>query len=259
MESGNMPTEHHLKTQTDPNKVLFRLKKDLPKFKRFKVDDNGFDEYIQGIPFGLTVFYGEPGSGKSKLASYIANSVAAKGYHVLYVISESMIDIERLDSSIYTANFTIYLPKWQNVLDQIYALLNHTKADLLILDSITKLFSETSKAVEEADLRDALSQLKQDLSGVIPIIGISQIRGSGQFLYPAGGRAIDHESDLLIYFEKIPYRNVLGKIRKSAVNDIYTMHVEKDKHGLAYQSSALQVKYKKTMQKEELELSILEE
>jgi predicted ATP-dependent serine protease len=254
-----MPTDHQLKTTTDIKTIQYRLQKTKSKYKRYQVDDNGFDEYIQGIPYGLTIMYGEPGTGKSQMAAYIANMAVRKNFNVLYVFSESSIDTERLNPSVVTADFTAYLPRWEKVIDQIYALLNYTKADILILDSITKLFSETSKAVEEADLRDALSTIKKDLHGAIPIVGISQIRGSGQFSYPAGGRAIDHESDLLINFEKIRYRNILGKIKKSAVNEIYTIFVEKDKHGLAYQKSALQVNYIQTRNEPKLELKILEE
>lgn len=239
-----MPTKHNLKTTENIESLKFRINRNPHQFRRFSVSDT-FDQYIGGLPYGLTIFYGEPGTGKSYMANHIANITARKKKIVLYVFSESIIDTEKLDTeNIITLDYTYYLPSWQKVLEQIYAFLNATSADILILDSITKLFSETKKAVEEAELRDALSDLKRNLRNSIPIIGISQIRGQGMFTYPAGGRAIDHESDLLIEFEKMPFKENKGRVTKTQTSYIYTINVEKDKQGLAYTKSKLAVNYK---------------
>jgi predicted ATP-dependent serine protease len=235
---------------TDPNKVLFRLKADNLPPKRFRTYIDSLDSVtLGGIPYGLTILFGESGTGKSKFAQEIAKSVASKGTKVLYVYAESQLDIYDIKnvSNIYCANFIKYLPKWADTIDQIKFLLNYTDADLLIIDSSTTLFSNTTKAVEEAEVRTATFDLKEQIASKIPVIAVSQIRGQGMFTYPAGGRAVDHAGDMNIEFELIKATIENGKIRKSMTDRLYTLQFTKDKQGAAISNKVFKIDYTPAM------------
>jgi len=251
-----MPINHNFETKItkeNESKVLFRLKRNKTiTAKRLKTNTAFDDVSGGGLPFGLTILIGDPGTGKSRFSQEMARSVVKSGGIALYVYAESTIDLETLlrglnDEQLnrmQTADFLSYLPKWADALEQIKFLLNYTKADLLVVDSLTTLFSNTTKAVEEADVRSAIFDLKQQLAGKVPIIGISQIRGQGMFTYPAGGRAVDHASDMNIEFEilnaKLTENN---KIVKSMTDRLYTIEITKDKYGQSYTAHKLMVEY----------------
>ncbi|MEM3290860.1 MAG: hypothetical protein QW046_05020, partial [Candidatus Micrarchaeaceae archaeon] len=190
-------------------------------------------------------FVGDAGTGKSTLAQFISNKMADKGANVLYAFAESLIDVDlgNLHPNVKTANFYQMLPKWQTVIEQLMYFCSKLDIDLLVIDSLTTMFSETNKSVEEADLRGALSELKERVNSQIPIIAISQIRGQGMFTYPAGGKAVDHIADLLVYFAKTRGTSEAGQYAKSFGNYIFTLHVQKDKMGMAKQSREYEVIY----------------
>ncbi len=225
---------------------VWRLEKPKTYFRRLKTGNADIDKVFGGIPYGLTILSGPAGTGKSRFAQEIASYVS-KNTKVLYVYAESIIDALNFSvgssENIFTANYVQSRPKWEKAIEEILYLLNYTGAEMLIIDSITTLFSETTKAVDEADIRGATFQIKEKIESKIPVIGISQIRGSGMFTYSAGGQAVDHAADLLVYFNKIQGKIVNKKLEKSSTEYIWYLTIAKDKTGIAEQASKWQIVY----------------
>lgn len=207
---------------------------------RFTTDIKAIDKTFGGLPrVGLTTFWGPAGSGKSKMAKLIAS----KRENALYIVSESVIDAP--DNCII-GNYTKYLPSHDKALNELIAAIEHFKPTLVVIDSITTFFSVTSKAVMEADIRQAAFKLHQNSEKYnMPIIALSEIRGSGDYVYPAGGMSISHACSLLVFFNsavvETPWTAQKYKIKEG--EKVYTINIQKDKEGVADQGREFIVNY----------------
>lgn len=227
------------------NNPSWRLNRPKIDYNRVYTGIKDIDTVFGGFPYGITVFVGDAGTGKSMLAQHIANQMNRQGARVLYVFSESPIDVseDNLDKGVMVANFFQFRPKWPVAIEQILYFLSTLDIDFLVLDSMTTLFSETTKAVDEADIRGAISELKERLQNQIPVIAISQIRGQGMFTSPAGGKAVDHVADLLVYFSKVTGKSNAGQYQKSFGDYIWSINIQKDKTGMARQARKYEIIY----------------
>lgn len=211
------------------------------------------DSVFGGLPIGISVFVGEGGSGKSLLAKAIAKSVAkqkagvsvsGRANNVLYASSESYKDDP--GEPVIFLDYLQYKPKWFNVIAELEVFIQHYKPSVVVLDSSTRLFSVTSKAIEESDLSPAmwkLSELAQKYS--VAVIAISEVRGYGSRMYPAGGMSIQHAADLYVEFNRIPITTTWDSATYSAdMGDIvHTLSITKDKEGVADTSAIFDVQY----------------
>jgi len=242
-----MPPKFEYNHELVKKPPLWRLERPKRIFPRMKTGNNELDSVFGGgIPYGLTIFSGAAGTGKSRLAQEIT-SLLSKTHKILYVYNESVIDALNFETdkpdNIFTANYIQFKPKWQVAIAELLFLLEHTGADVMVIDSLTTLFSETSKAVDEADIRGAIFDLKEKINTQIPVIAISQIRGSGAFTYSAGGQAVDHAADMLISFSKTSGKVAGNKYVKSFTEYIWSISIVKDKTGMAEQHSRWEVIY----------------
>ena len=238
----------------EKKKVMNRLKEKRWSYNRFSTGLSSVDKaFGGGLPQGLTVFYGVGGSGKSMLAKAIAEGVSNRfpddieneDFPVLYVMTESGVDNPGYDL-VHAADYTAYIPNWEKAVNELFGLIIETGVKMVVIDSVTNFLSRTRKAVEEADIRGGLKLINQLSDGVLPILAISQIRGSSvNYQYPAGGRAVDHTGNLICKFARVPieaswdtknYGEPVGAIA-------YTMQIEKDKQGLARQNCIYKVTY----------------
>jgi len=185
-----------------------------------------------GLPYGLTIFVGAEGTGKTLLSHTIA-----KRSKTLYFYCEDRVDAVQ-HKNVVNVDYVSFLPKWSKAVKQLFKFIEMLKPALVIVDSITTFLSETNKAVEEADVRSGIFEIARHSSGVIPIIALSQIRGSGSFEYPAGGRAVSHAPILYVWFHRNRVVNRWDADRFGAkIGDIvWTVEVIKDKQGLAVQN-----------------------
>lgn len=231
------------------DKIKWRFEKRKWKPKRIKVYGE-WDRISGGLPNSLTIFAGEPGTGKSLLARSLAVNADKMGYEVIYILCESLADSpvfleERC--GVHVADYTRMLPRWERALQELWIAQEHFDADIIVIDSVTQFFSGTKKAVEEADVRTALRKLSTEAENRgIAVIGTSEVRGSGSFLYPAGGRAVDHRAWLYVWFDKIVINRWDAREYGLQVGEkVFTLEFVKDKHGLADATTIYAVEYPK--------------
>jgi energy-coupling factor transporter ATP-binding protein EcfA2 len=193
-----------------------------------------------GLPKGLTIFVGEAGSGKSTLARFIAKSMK----NVLYVTAEKTSDDPEAEG-VMVMDYRSFLPRWNKCLAEVLVTAEALKVDAIVIDSATRFFSGTNKAVEEADLRPALFELARKTENIIPVIAISEVRGSGWNMYPAGGQAVAHAPVLLIWFSKFVCRSPesSGRFDKNIGDKVWIIEVGKDSRNLAQSNAEFEVKY----------------
>lgn len=230
------------------SKSKLRLQKKRYVPKRFMTGLEGFDAVTRGLPYGLTILVGPAGCGKSLLAKTIANR-----HPTLYIIADSYADIPT-GPHVQVADYLSFLPKWRKAIDEMFGLAKDTKVGMVVIDSITKFASSTTKAVEEADLRASLFAISKRAEGRLPIVCLSEVRGHGQWTYPAGGAAVSHAANMLINFGKVRCQAPWEARKYDAeVGDlVWTMYIQKDKHGLAKQGHEFKLAYNADMDWPEL-------
>ena len=228
----------------DFNKIKYRVSRSNHKVERLLTGVKAVDSVFGGLPIGITVFVGEGGSGKSLLAKSIAHFMAESKKTVLYAISESYKDDP--GDPVVLLDYMKYKPMWTKVLAELEVFMDHYKPSLLVLDSSTRLFSGTRKAVEEADLSPAMWQLSElAQKKKVAIIAISEVRGYGSKMYPAGGMSIHHVADMYVEFERIPVTNrwISEAYNEELGNIVHVLSVTKDKEGMAETGSIYNVQY----------------
>lgn len=238
----------------DWGKVKLRLN---PEVKRREVEstrNRGLDDVLGGgLRKGLNLFCGEAGTGKTKMAKLITENFIRFDSSVLYVCAEDLVDNPRRINKVKSGgilsvlDYTKYLPLAKKSLSQVLGACEKLEPDLLVIDSLTCLFSGTTKSVEEADIRENVFILAQKVSGVIPVVGISEMRGQGWSSRPAGGSAVYHSAIMTLLFG----RELVG-------NDIvWVLDVMKDREGLANSSKRFRVRYDESKRRERVYLDEL--
>ena len=151
--------------------------------------------------------------------------------------------------NIHLMNFTKFLPNWKKAIDELFGTIIDYDADLAVVDSVTTFLSSTNKAVEEADVRPGVFEIAKKAERQIPIIAISQMRGSGNYKYPAGGQAIPHASSLLLNLNRIKVENrwQAEQYGHGEGDILWTFEVVKDKEGLAQQHKEFKITYDTSM------------
>jgi len=233
-------------TGIDYGKILFRLNPKLRELRFFQTNIQKLDWLLGGgLRYGLNLFVGDDGSGKSKLARKITNNC---GKRVLYVITEDYYDnpitIENKDR-VSILDYTFYQSAPKKCIDEVLVACEKLEPDLLVIDSLTGLLGGTTKSVIEADIRENTFYLAKKLCGILPCIAISQMRGEGWEKRSAGGTAIYHASILTLVFGvfivKTKEMQVLYDI--DVGNRIWTLYVRKDRLGKAKSDKVYEVIY----------------
>jgi len=229
-------------TVTDDTKkaVERRVLQETPHFDRFKTNFSDIDRVTGGFPYGLTIAYGSSGSGKSAFCKKIASE-----HFSLYICAESLIDAPVAPGCL-SMDYTKFLPFWEKAINELFVAITEYEPDIVFIDSLTTFLSGTKKAVTEADIREGVYTIAKLCLGIIPIVGISEVRFSGGIEYCAGGRAVDHAAVLLINFNKKHINAPWDASRygRNIGEWIYTVHIDKDKQGIALQNKDFEIKYK---------------
>lgn len=239
----------------DWDKIEWRLKERKWSKRRFKTGIKTFDSLVGGLPYGLTVLVGEAGTGKSLMAKTIASK-----HESIYICSEQLEDAPRDKNgnylkNVYPVNYTEFFPyqergvrdpKDYRVVREFCGLISECEPDLVVIDSISSFCVTTTKAILEADIREILFTVARLVENKIPVIGISQIRRQGYWVYPAGGEGVSHAASLLVWFKKIQaYNQDKANIYGKKLGDtLWTIDVHKDKQAMATQNKECEIVYK---------------
>ena len=218
----------------DWGKMKWRLNRSPPQRKRFPTKHSSFDRWMGGgLPRGLSVLYGEGGSGKTKLAHHIA----LKAENALYLAGEVINDAPdpRQFPNVNVMDYTSSRPRWDTMLAHIRTAVDKLEPDLLVLDSLSTIFDVTNKALPESDLRKSIGMVHREYEGKLPVIGVSEVRGTGYYQSTAGGEGVRHGCTLLVHFQHVFADNgpTAESMGISIGDDIFTIRVVKDKHNVA--------------------------
>lgn len=241
------PFDDELKDQVRWEQLKMRLNRKPRKVGRVQTGIAQLDDVLGGgIPNGLNVIYGPAGAGKSMFSKTICNSFVNRNKKILYFYGEDSFDApEPRPPYINTIDMVAYRPGPQKSVATMLKAIQEMKPDLAVIDSLTTILGGTSKAVQEADVREFTGQLAKRVSGIIPVIGISEIRGSGKYEGPAGGRGVLHAGLSVFYFGKV-FIDDKWKVQDygGEVGDLlWYFQVEKDRDGLAKQGRVFQLTY----------------
>lgn len=145
---------------------------------------------------------GDPGIGKSTLLTQAAAMLANEGHKVVYVSGEEAVAQIRLRAQrLNAANTTVELAAETNVED-ILATLNAAKRpDLVIIDSIQTLWSDTvdsSPGTVTQVRTGAQAMIRYAKKTGTAVVLVGHVTKDGQI---AGPRVVEHMVDGVLYFE----------------------------------------------------------
>jgi DNA repair protein RadA/Sms len=166
------------------------------------------------VPGSLILLGGEPGIGKSTLALQLA--LGLKHLKVLYISGEESARQVKLRADRINPTNQDCLILNETLLDNILTQAQNEKPDLIVIDSIQTLYTDTieSSPGSVSQVREtAASLLRYAKTTGTPIILIGHITKDGSI---AGPKVLEHIVDVVLQFEGD--NNYLYRILRSAKN-----------------------------------------
>lgn len=198
----------------------------INKEKRIKTQIHELDRVLGGgiVNGSLTLVGGDPGIGKSTMLLQMCQTVGKDDHNVLYVSAEeSVAQIKIRAERLEVDTDNLYLISETN-LDFIETLIKDTEPDVVIIDSIQTVYSESlnSAAGSVSQVREATGILMRLAKGLgISIFIVGHVTKEGAI---AGPRVLEHMVDTVLYFEgerHAAYRILRGvKNRFGSTNEI---------------------------------------
>lgn len=145
---------------------------------------------------------GDPGIGKSTLLMQAAAALSRRGHRIIYVSGEEAVAQVRLRAQrLGAASTDVLLAAETNVEDILATLAEGKRPDLVIIDSIQTLWSDTADS--------APGTVTQVRTGVQAMIRFAKQTGAAMVLVGhvtkegqiAGPRVVEHMVDAVLYFE----------------------------------------------------------
>ena len=154
------------------------------------------------VPGSLIVMAGEPGAGKTTLASEVVINLA-KGGRVAYISGEesaaqARMRFERLGAKLDEINLPLSI---ETSIERICQSIDSGLYDLVVVDSIQTVFSEASPGApgSVSQVRECTHQLMRAAkSSGVSVIIVGQVTTDGEM---AGPRALEHLVDVVLAFE----------------------------------------------------------
>ena len=177
-----------------------------------------------GVVMGSVVLLGgEPGAGKSTLLLQLCGAIS-RAHRVLYVTGEESVRQIKLRADRLQVEQENVLLVAENDIDQICALIERDKPDLVVIDSIqtmntTDLTSSTGSVSQVKECASRLLAVAKNLE--IPTFIVGHVNKDGAI---AGPKVMEHIVDTVLYFEgdkTLPYRILRAvKNRYGSTNEI---------------------------------------
>jgi len=145
---------------------------------------------------------GDPGIGKSTLLTQAAAALAAKGHRIVYVSGEEAVAQIRLRAQrLGVASTPVELAAETNVEDILATIAEGKRPDLVILDSIQTLWTDTADSAPGTVTQvrsSAQAMIRYAKSTGAAIVLVGHVTKEGQI---AGPRVVEHMVDGVLYFE----------------------------------------------------------
>lgn len=153
------------------------------------------------VPGSMALIGGEPGIGKSTLLLQAAARMVEGGRRVLYASGEESAEQIRLRADRLTEAAGGVLVLGETHLETVLDVTREVKADLLILDSIQTVFTDTLESAPGSvgQVRESAARLMRFAkdSGVAVIV-VGHVTKGGTL---AGPKTLEHIVDTVLYFE----------------------------------------------------------
>ncbi len=170
---------------------------------RIKTGVGEFDRVLGGgiVDGTLILIGGDPGIGKSTLMLQVLSSLSASGKKCLYVSGEESVrQISMRGKRLNSHGASMFVVS-ETDLDSILAMVELTKYDALVIDSIQTVFhpdvSSTPGSVTQ--IREAAMQfMKLAKTTGLPVFLVGHVTKVGAI---AGPRIMEHMVDTVLYFE----------------------------------------------------------
>ena len=153
------------------------------------------------VPGSMALIGGEPGIGKSTLLLQAAARMVEGGRRVLYASGEESAEQIRLraDRLIEPAGGVLVLGETH--LETVLEVTREVRADLLILDSIQTVFTETLESAPGSvgQVRESAARLMRFAKDTgVAVIVVGHVTKGGTL---AGPKTLEHIVDTVLYFE----------------------------------------------------------
>jgi len=153
------------------------------------------------VPGGVILMAGEPGAGKSTLATDVVNKVALTGKTTLFVSSEEAREQIALRAQRIGATSDGMYIAAETDLARVLGHIEALSPDLVVVDSIQTLASgeidaRAGSMSQVIEVSTVLSRIAKERG--IPMILIGQVTKDGNI---AGPRTVEHLVDVVLHFE----------------------------------------------------------
>ena len=227
--------------------IRLRLNKPPREVSRVATGWDSLDTLLGGgVPKGLIVVYGDAGTGKSKFSDAISKGLLEQKLPGAYFIGDDTKDAPKpIPKYLNTLDFVAYKMHPEKACKSILMALTELQPKYAVLDSLSTIFNATIKAVSEAEIREWVQSLAQHVSGKIPVIGISETRGTGYNYKPAGGTGVLFPSIMNIHLQKVRIKHKWDAHRYGGREGEYKwlITIVKDRDGLATQNKDFILEY----------------
>ena len=179
------------------------------------------------VPGSLVLIGGEPGIGKSTLVLQVVLNLTGK--RILYVSGEESVKQIKLRAERLQAHNPECYVVSETALEQIFAHIKNIDPDLVIVDSIQTVSTETidSSPGSVSQVREcAAALLKYCKTSAVPVLLIGHINKEGSI---AGPKVLEHIVDTVLQFEGDQHylyrilRSIKNRFGSTAELGIYEM------------------------------------
>lgn len=176
---------------------------------RFSTGLSEFDRTLGGgfVQGSLVLLAGDPGIGKSTILLQTSNSISSQCKKVLYVSAEESASQVKLRAQRLGADSENLYVYSQTNFELIKKQLDEIKPDVLIIDSIQAVYTQTisSSPGSVSQIRECTNELMNIAkSQNITVIVVGHVTKDGTI---AGPKVLEHMVDTVIYFEGDRYKS----------------------------------------------------